>query len=361
MPIITSLPVNLQNNTVADATQVMSDFNTIVNSVNANAAHNGVNSDITALTSLSSFTSATGTVSGNLAVGGDVLMTGTGQLDLPAGTTAERSASPNIGMIRYNTDLSVFEGYGPSGWALLGGGMPMPCANKLYIVNNATLPNSRFDVTAGSINLPSPVGSVYRSNVSFTVDVLASGAGGLDTGVVAQNTWYYIWAIDNGTSIAGLFSLSSTSPTLPSGYTYACRLGAVKTASASTSFLRFFQRGAHAQYDPTAGSNTTTYPLMASFTSTITLSAFIPPSATSIAAYCVTNGQNSYAALATSSNDDILYANSVKPDSGAPSTPSTHALFIVKGSTLQFTYFPGSSSTFGQSYCVGWIDSVLAS
>lgn len=50
--IVPSLPVNLQNNTLADANQVMANFNAIVNGVNANAAKNGINTDITALAGL---------------------------------------------------------------------------------------------------------------------------------------------------------------------------------------------------------------------------------------------------------------------------------------------------------------------
>jgi hypothetical protein len=50
--IINTLPFILQNGTVADAAEVMADFNQIVNNVNANAAKNGVNSDITALLGL---------------------------------------------------------------------------------------------------------------------------------------------------------------------------------------------------------------------------------------------------------------------------------------------------------------------
>lgn len=50
--IIPALPFQLQNNTTADATQVMADFNQILNSVNLNAAKNGSNSDITALLGL---------------------------------------------------------------------------------------------------------------------------------------------------------------------------------------------------------------------------------------------------------------------------------------------------------------------
>jgi len=50
--IIPSLPYNLTNGSVADATQVMGNYNTIVTDVNANAAHNGVNTDILSLTGL---------------------------------------------------------------------------------------------------------------------------------------------------------------------------------------------------------------------------------------------------------------------------------------------------------------------
>lgn len=51
--IIPSLPVTLQNATLADANQVMANFNAILTSVNANAAKNGINTDITALSGLS--------------------------------------------------------------------------------------------------------------------------------------------------------------------------------------------------------------------------------------------------------------------------------------------------------------------
>jgi hypothetical protein len=52
MTIINALPFNLQNGTTADASQVMANFNEIVNDTNLNGAKNGVNSDITSLTAL---------------------------------------------------------------------------------------------------------------------------------------------------------------------------------------------------------------------------------------------------------------------------------------------------------------------
>jgi len=42
---------------------------------------------------------------------GNAAFTGTGQVRLPNGTTAQRSATPTVGSIRYNTTLQTFEGY----------------------------------------------------------------------------------------------------------------------------------------------------------------------------------------------------------------------------------------------------------
>ena len=52
MSIISSLPYTLTNGQTADATQVMANFNQIVNNVNANAAASGANADITSLSAL---------------------------------------------------------------------------------------------------------------------------------------------------------------------------------------------------------------------------------------------------------------------------------------------------------------------
>ena len=52
----------------------------------------------------------------------DIIMSGTGQLNLASGTTAQRSGTPVVGMIRHNTSDSRFEGYNNGSWEALGGG-----------------------------------------------------------------------------------------------------------------------------------------------------------------------------------------------------------------------------------------------
>jgi hypothetical protein len=63
----------------------------------------------------------------------DKIKTAVGALKMPQGTTAERPA-PVSGMIRYNTDISVIEGYDGANWVNLlttGTGAPI---NASYIV-----------------------------------------------------------------------------------------------------------------------------------------------------------------------------------------------------------------------------------
>lgn len=56
----------------------------------------------------------------DLYVSGNIIQTGTGYQTLPVGTTSQRPGTPTQGMVRYNTTLSSFEGYG-SAWSSLGG------------------------------------------------------------------------------------------------------------------------------------------------------------------------------------------------------------------------------------------------
>lgn len=69
----------------------------------------------------------------------------------------------------------------------------------------------------------------------ITVDPDSTGANGLDTGSPANNTWYYVYVIWNGSTTAGLMS-TSTSPTMPSGYTKKRRVGMVRTNGSAALF-----------------------------------------------------------------------------------------------------------------------------
>ena len=55
--------------------------------------------------------SSTLSVGGDTTIAGNLAVNSTGQVRLPNGTTAQRSATPTVGSVRYNTTLQQFEGY----------------------------------------------------------------------------------------------------------------------------------------------------------------------------------------------------------------------------------------------------------
>lgn len=92
------------------------------------------------------------------------------------------------------------------------------------------------------------LGSAYTKTTSAWA--VGSGNGGLDTGAVATGTWYHAWLIkrpDTGV-VDVLFSLSASSPTMPSGYTLKRRIGSMKT-DGSSQWVKFIQDGDLYQWD----------------------------------------------------------------------------------------------------------------
>jgi hypothetical protein len=61
------------------------------------------------------------TMNGTLSVAGNVFFTGVGAVKVPVGSTAQRPASPDRGMIRFNTTIGEWEGYDGAEWRLIGG------------------------------------------------------------------------------------------------------------------------------------------------------------------------------------------------------------------------------------------------
>lgn len=73
---------------------------------------------------------------------------------------------------------------------------------------------------------------------------LGTGNGGLDTGTIANATWYHAYLIqrvDTGVTDI-LFSLSASSPTLPTSYTLFRRIGSMLT-NGSAQWVKFTQTG----------------------------------------------------------------------------------------------------------------------
>jgi len=94
---------------------------------------------------------------------GDGTFSGTGQVKLPAGTTAQRSGSPVNGMLRYNSTIEQFEGYADGAW----GGISGAQAGGAILTNKSTA-SASYTIATGENGLS--VGPItVSSGVTITV------------------------------------------------------------------------------------------------------------------------------------------------------------------------------------------------
>lgn len=156
-----------------------------------------------------------------------------------------------------------------------------PYANGLQISNDATTPNTKFDVSAGSV-LDST--GTYQLSLSAPVVVNAASVGlnGIDTGALAASTIYAVLLVSDPVTnqpSGCMLSLSASAPTLPYGYSAFAFIGRITTDSSShflkgywsagNSTSRLFMYDAPQATAITAGAAT-------SYTA-IDLSALVPP------------------------------------------------------------------------------------
>lgn len=118
----------------------------------------------------------------------------------------------------------------------------------LTLSNNASDATNDIDIATGSArDSTGAVSMTLASALTKRLDAawaLGTNQGGLDTGSIANAT-YFVWLIKNTSTgdVDALFSLSASSPTMPSGYSYKRRIGAIIRASAT--IRPFVQDGNH--------------------------------------------------------------------------------------------------------------------
>lgn len=260
---------------------------------------------------------------------------------------------------------------GDNTWAEIQNGVAIQGQHKnLKIANNSGSPNSVIDVTFDSLITTN--GTLFLAPTAaqtLTASTAVSGLGGIDTGSVANSTWYSVWVISNGTLWNTLLSTSDTSPTMPVGYTYKARVGWVRT-DGSANLYRTMQKGRKAHYVVSTGSNTAALPLFTSTsvgnTNTPTwvsqsVANFVPTTASEISLVLQTYGFGyftNYHAIAAPNNS---YGNisSTNPPPLMASTAYAGAVSNIKGSiTLESTNVYVATDPSARIFCYGWEDDI---
>lgn len=238
--------------------------------------------------------------------------------------------------------------------------------NGLTIGNNAVTPTTQLDVACSEAVLVHTTSSfVLRvGSQALTLNAANTGANGIDTGALANNTWYYIYLISDGTTTASLLSASATAPTMPAGYIYKYRVGTQRTGGSAT-FLRIRQAGNQAQYQVVAASTTPNYPIMQSGSSgnpttptftTVSVSNFVPPTATRIRGIAGTDTGT----MSVTPNNAVGAENSIT--NPTPINPNvgnrTRMQFDFLLETTNIFYAAGAANSFIAA--MGWTDAVNA-
>lgn len=238
-------------------------------------------------------------------------------------------------------------------------------ASELKITTSGT--SASVVVSAASICVKNSSNNqqAVLNSVLVSPNLVSSGAGGLDTGTSAANTWYSVWVIWNGTMTAGLLSLSPNSPTMPSGYTHKARVGWVRTDGTANKYpLPIIQVGKKARYTPYVGTNMTALRQMASGVAgnvstptyvAVAWAQFVPQTASHIAVVAGTGGTSGSAIIAPNTN--YLAATSSNP---APISLSVGTGSVVSGELpIESANIHWASSTSTATLnCFGWEDNL---
>lgn len=110
---------------------------------------------------------------GNLYASGNAIFNGTGGLRIPVGNTAQQAGGQ--GTIRYNTQLTRFEGNDGSAWGSLGGGATGGGSDEVFFLNdqsvtvNYAIPAAKNAMTTGPITIDNGVTVTVPSGSRWVV------------------------------------------------------------------------------------------------------------------------------------------------------------------------------------------------
>jgi hypothetical protein len=92
---------------------------------------------------------------------------GTSHWLIPVGTTAQRPVTPSVGMIRYNTSQTTFEGYSAGAWSSLGGVTSVDKFTYIVAETSPTASNGDLDFYAENSagNAAQQIGQWNRTNL----------------------------------------------------------------------------------------------------------------------------------------------------------------------------------------------------
>lgn len=174
--------------------------------------------------------------------------------ELTIDVAANRPAAGTAGRWYFSTNTNGGTLYFDTGstWQQVAAALVSTLAEQfasLTLSNAATNPSTTLGIAQGAASsddaavanrvLMTLTASITKTTAAW---VVGTGNGGLDTGAIAASTWYHVWLIERTDTgvVDALFSLSASSPTMPTNYTKKRRIGSVLTDGSSA--LNYFSQ-----------------------------------------------------------------------------------------------------------------------
>ncbi len=214
------------------------------------------------------------------------------------------------------------------------GSSPVPVRSYLSGLTLSTAGSSAtMTVAAGqATDSTNSVTMTLSSSTGKTTSAWAvgTGNGGLDTGAIANGTWYHFYEImrpDTGV-VDVLFSLSASAPTMPTNYSFKRRIGSGLT-NGSAQWVSFTQDGDYFRWAASVRDVNTTAPGTSAVTATL---ASVPSGVNVLAMFNAT-----YDSGASNVTSLLMYLSDLAANDEAP------VVAAVPDFTFGFAY--GSTAT----------------
>lgn len=207
------------------------------------------------------------------------------RLMLVAGISPNGVADTALSSQYYDALLQVISDEASIPGGLLGSGIRSAYSN---LSASAPGTNATFSFSADAICVKNASNEqIVLNNVSESCNLLTSGAGGLDTGVIAGNTWYAGYIAFNPATLDSyaVASLNFTAPVLQPGYTHYAFVTSARTNAGATQLLPFTRDDDTLFYAPGAGTPLASdFPIVlnagtATTATAVSLQLTVPPSA----------------------------------------------------------------------------------
>ena len=222
--------------------------------------------------------------------------------------------------------------------------------------------STTLTVAASAVTMTNASGAGLSKPLSSTVSISSTGLNALDTGTVAASTWYYVWAVSNGTTTGVVLSTSSATPNaaITATYPYYARVGAVRVGGSSV-LVSSIQYGRTAQY---INNGSVLLPTMASGSAgsistptyvSFSVASYVPTTASRIAFIAFGSGATETAVAPNGSYGSVSSTTNQPPFQ----SQTANSIQVPAWLTLESTnLYWASNSASNIVQCLGWEDNI---